>query len=463
MKEMISIFKSYTQNITRAEGKVANPFLLLNIICPLGSYDINVEPGKDEVLFTDEARIVTICESFFKAIYGDLGSKTTDERPEPSTKRQSDLLDELSHHLDMVDNQREKPAQTTNACSYITLPTRQLLSRSTMYSGEDEYPNHDIGLESSNNDNHEIVGSDTTTSNPWTIAKLNAPVRRAKPRWESQGEAQYNGQLFTPRKDIRDASTLQTPLPRSISTAKVRLGRRGSPWSTPRTQTFYQLPELNDSQRKQQPEQSQHENLDNWLATSPSSTRTPAPTRFIPINTSVTVTPLSDIPDILQRSRKQKRSTLPTQSSVPRAVQKPFVCPLGKNQPRPITKAPSEKPPPKRTLDFIKSSPRDDKIQLGAIRPNDMLPEYIPRSSHVKSGLVDDSANPEGYARGPLLEREPTPYIHVPVLALQTTVNTVRHLANTLAPFDDYICFGKVGASGDLVWFSREFAGVLDC
>ena len=70
----------------------------MNIVCPLGSYDANVEPAKDDVLFVDQSRLLSILEAFFKSVYGELEVKGGKEvhkvgsQHEPKDQKGFDLL-----------------------------------------------------------------------------------------------------------------------------------------------------------------------------------------------------------------------------------------------------------------------------------------------------------------------------------------------------------------------------------
>lgn len=46
-----------------------DPFIHLNIRCPPGSYDVNVEPAKDDVLFSREEHLVQQFEKFITSVY----------------------------------------------------------------------------------------------------------------------------------------------------------------------------------------------------------------------------------------------------------------------------------------------------------------------------------------------------------------------------------------------------------
>lgn len=74
MKQIVSIYKSYLRSAGtgRNDTKITDPFLYMNIVCPRGSYDVNVEPAKDEVLFTNADLLVSLAEKCFKIVYGEL-------------------------------------------------------------------------------------------------------------------------------------------------------------------------------------------------------------------------------------------------------------------------------------------------------------------------------------------------------------------------------------------------------
>lgn len=71
MKKIVSVFKFYVkESVIETSEKIPNPFLRLNIKCPLASYDPNVEPAKDNVLFGNEYLILESIEKLFKDVYG---------------------------------------------------------------------------------------------------------------------------------------------------------------------------------------------------------------------------------------------------------------------------------------------------------------------------------------------------------------------------------------------------------
>lgn len=69
---------------THSSGRQKGYFIRLNIVCPVGSYDANVEPSKDEVLFVDEKYLLATLERLWKDIY------QHSEVPEPKGLNETD-------------------------------------------------------------------------------------------------------------------------------------------------------------------------------------------------------------------------------------------------------------------------------------------------------------------------------------------------------------------------------------
>ncbi|KAE9381347.1 hypothetical protein N431DRAFT_476184 [Stipitochalara longipes BDJ] len=71
MKRIVTIFRHYMkESLLASSEKAKSPFLRLDITCPLGSYDPNVEPAKNDVIFGNESVILEAIENLFKEIYG---------------------------------------------------------------------------------------------------------------------------------------------------------------------------------------------------------------------------------------------------------------------------------------------------------------------------------------------------------------------------------------------------------
>ncbi|TVY94419.1 PMS1 protein-like protein [Lachnellula willkommii] len=71
MKRIVTIFKHCLKAAFGDESEVKNPFIRLSITCPVASYDPNVEPAKDDVLFSNEYLVLEAIEGLFRTIYGE--------------------------------------------------------------------------------------------------------------------------------------------------------------------------------------------------------------------------------------------------------------------------------------------------------------------------------------------------------------------------------------------------------
>ena len=107
LQQVISSYKSHLRSATSSEDnvKIWDPFLCLNITCPPGSYDANVEPAKDDVLFTNAESFLRIVESFFNKMYG----KVQPAPSRPPTKNTSRLQ---PHGIEILLARKEAPVES---------------------------------------------------------------------------------------------------------------------------------------------------------------------------------------------------------------------------------------------------------------------------------------------------------------------------------------------------------------
>ncbi|RSL87062.1 hypothetical protein CDV31_016317 [Fusarium ambrosium] len=89
-KKIVAIFKasiSRTLASTKDLRSLPNPFMQLSIKCQPGSYDPNVSPLKDEVLFKDEPAILDYFQALCDKVYGGKDSVTTGMTPRREEQR----------------------------------------------------------------------------------------------------------------------------------------------------------------------------------------------------------------------------------------------------------------------------------------------------------------------------------------------------------------------------------------
>ncbi|KAI9650489.1 hypothetical protein NHQ30_000505 [Ciborinia camelliae] len=218
MKKIVAIFKKYLRNRLAAGSsseKIKNPFMRLNIVCPKASYDPNVEPAKDDILFENETLVLEAAEKMLKNFYGECGaamSKLSKSAIETNPndfdvflarRPQQDSLTPAS-----IVGAPEDPPLTTNSNANIinneyaaTASDASKLAESEDYrvSEESSAPgkrkwgcdmSHDyteytedfrppVFLKKTQkhldlNSNRQLVSTDI---NPWVIAKMTAPIQ----------------------------------------------------------------------------------------------------------------------------------------------------------------------------------------------------------------------------------------------------------------------------------------------
>ena len=218
MKKIITIFKKYIRATASdsSAGNIKNTFIYLDMKCPTATYDPNVEPAKDDVLFSNEVRLLESIEALCKSVYGNASSALV--KPSKSLLLE-DKLDGFAVLLarkpvsEQTSMELQKPgSEESHTTTNHESQNRPDVAESTGVLGTatssdeaflgSEQPvgrrrNWGVNMSSNVGDDIEISGeplirpqpelsSDVPSShprlqldssvNPWAIAKLNAPV-----------------------------------------------------------------------------------------------------------------------------------------------------------------------------------------------------------------------------------------------------------------------------------------------
>jgi DNA mismatch repair ATPase MutL len=220
-KDIVRLFKSYIRSASKASGYLAlsDPFLCLQITCPKGSYDANVEPSKDDVLFAERDDLVALSEGLFKEIYGDLDKEVrgVNESVAPVTDfsllmRKPAVQPPMSPPATnpRVSGTRDIPWTTITAQSSAAIQLQERAGSSEMES--------------------DAMEPERSNMNPWTIAKTHF--------FHRPSNSDRTNHLFTPirhdqgkiSKDMRVEITQSSPstVPSPDSHASSPEQRRGS-------------------------------------------------------------------------------------------------------------------------------------------------------------------------------------------------------------------------------------------
>lgn len=188
LKQIVSMFKEALRKSCESMEGVKDPFLFLNVVCPAGAYDPNVEPAKDDVLFDDGEKVVTPFEKLLDSFYSKPKEQDLDEMV--GTVRSDNAVHKVPAQEDTEEEelpQVERPPFTDDALmieddELAFLEQRQTLPifRSNMYGCDDEDLDLAVEEDFGPEDQQELreTAKDVNLSNPWTIARM-AGNRRA--------------------------------------------------------------------------------------------------------------------------------------------------------------------------------------------------------------------------------------------------------------------------------------------
>jgi DNA mismatch repair protein MutL len=360
MKKIVTNFKKHIRGyFGDTTDKFKNPFIRLNIKCPAASYDPNVEPAKDDVLFGNEALVLGAFEELLKNVYGEYKVPVS-APPVPAVQAPNrdnfELL--LSRRSPASAVVRQSPFQNTTSIaapspeSVIPLHSPKLTIGSGAPATSEEHneaalsnkrgrwvfdisKDYSEGIEGYERRNQQVKSPRAVPAvsrtesmqlrednplNPWIIAKMNAPVNRENPAKSSNPN---------PLQIVTPTTPSSRPYPYPGSNA----------WSDPQSKHLFHNDEVRSSE------------LDK--AGSPTQPRAPSETPDAPISLNICSLPFdygTDLPfsggeqtpqtrgktdhvtarkaaqNFLMSPPPSTRISKPTAKS--RALNRPFVPPL---------------------------------------------------------------------------------------------------------------------------------------
>ncbi|KAF2650211.1 hypothetical protein K491DRAFT_609241, partial [Lophiostoma macrostomum CBS 122681] len=172
MKKIVSTFKDKVRTAGPSLSAVKDPFMCMNIICPPDSYDPNIEPAKDDLLFEDPDMVIQAVGKLLDTFYPKI---VCDGYEPPTSAQPARQLDEEAASDGLYDAQEDKMRNVSRISPSIP---RQGSGewRTTMYGIDEEEPEL-LTVEDqarSLHDDDEGERRAPEVSNPWTIAKMNA-------------------------------------------------------------------------------------------------------------------------------------------------------------------------------------------------------------------------------------------------------------------------------------------------
>lgn len=190
LKKVISSYKQHIRAFVAKTSKEVpkDPFIYLRITCPIGSYDPNIEPAKDDVLFEDEDAIISTAEKLFKSLYctNTLTVPRDDTfngppAPKSGAGHNSSIQQcaEVSKGVGVTDFQTPEANRGTRH--------NQDQERITIDTIVDKAPDRELGMLNDvacepQSPPSTLERSNHNALNPWIIAKLNTPATERGPQ-----------------------------------------------------------------------------------------------------------------------------------------------------------------------------------------------------------------------------------------------------------------------------------------
>lgn len=213
MKKVTKILKDALRRANPDLAATQDPFLCINIKCPPDSYDPNIEPAKDDVLFCDEGTVLKAVECLAKAFYPEM---MTRPQSQLSSLASTEPLGDIPSHFNP--QQLHDSSQIESGREPLTSRSSNSHWRPNMYGIDEE----DMRLLSENQppivDEEEDERRAPDISNPWAIAKMNASMKHRKPARTLH--------LLTPAKGPCDVIKESPPLrqtPEPVQALKVQI------------------------------------------------------------------------------------------------------------------------------------------------------------------------------------------------------------------------------------------------
>lgn len=267
-QEIARLFKSYIRAsvskhaVTRS---ITDPFLCLQLSCPLGSYDVNIEPSKDDVLFEDRDLVVSLVEDLFSEHYGTLENT----QPKSPLKGKSSRA-KKSDGFDIMLARRPLNDTSTESRQTGEIPVQSAVIQGTPFSEVQSQSATCMSQSSQEAATPSGQIARPRSINPWSVTGMNASLRT--PRRElapqpvspdlvwAESSSENIRPTMSQRHDERlppeSPELISPPISRLVSTSPINQQRQsiiqesqGSPAQTNSTSSSRKAARQRDKER----------------------------------------------------------------------------------------------------------------------------------------------------------------------------------------------------------------------
>lgn len=212
IKQVIRLFQDRLRKSNPSFMNIKDPFCCMNILCPPDSYDPNIEPAKDDMMFDNSEVVLEAVKELLQLSFPENGCGEIDSETTISTHQISSAsVDEMQHEKSKSALADQTIDNNTTKSLLHPPDSRQPYWRSSMYGIDEDDLQSLQGIPPPRVEEEENDIQDVTVSNPWTIARMNTTI---KPKLTVS-----NGQLLSPAKSFagnrtRPSSPISTGSPR---------------------------------------------------------------------------------------------------------------------------------------------------------------------------------------------------------------------------------------------------------
>lgn len=185
-QDIVKSFKSYLRSAAskcELSKAIVDPFLCLQLQCPRGAYDVNIEPGKDDVLFEDREMIMSLVENLFQDCYGQLPESTTRSPARNKSASSGTAAKATGFNVLMARKRtdRSPPTQSINAREILlSRSIRNPLLHSQVQPHVTVSPAMDESRDSQSDyvaEDHSPVDRNSCSINPWSVTKMSTSLQ----------------------------------------------------------------------------------------------------------------------------------------------------------------------------------------------------------------------------------------------------------------------------------------------
>ncbi|KAJ6103479.1 DNA mismatch repair protein C-terminal [Penicillium sp. IBT 16267x] len=278
-QDIAKLFKSY---IRGSASKLAvtmsltDPFLCLQLSCPRGSYDVNIEPGKDDVLFEDRDVVVSLVVDLFNEHYGLLG----DSQPKSPVKGKASRA-QRSDGFDIMLARRPVTELSTESTQTGEKAVQSAVIQGTSHSeAQSQTAAWPVSQSSYEAVTCSAKSRRSRSVNPWSVTSMNATLRTPGRDFAPQPISPDLVRIESSPENIRPTNPqrpgqhsppdspelISPPISRFVSTSPITQRRQSQPQESQGSPTQTNSPsDSRKAARKRDKERYGNGALDTWF------------------------------------------------------------------------------------------------------------------------------------------------------------------------------------------------------